>query len=65
MSWNDFFHMGGYAPYVWTSWGLTLLVLLWQFIQPKRLNAKIKAEIKRQIKRDAKLNKQSSDLNNS
>lgn len=62
MNWGEFFHMGGYAVYVWVSWGLTLLILLWQFIQPKRNNAKIKAEIKRQIKRDAKL--QNDSLSN-
>ena len=55
MNWTEFFDMGGYAFYVWTSWGLTALVLLWQFIQPKRKNAKIKAEIQRQINREKKL----------
>ena len=28
MSMQEFFAMGGYAFYVWTSYGLTLLVLL-------------------------------------
>ncbi|MBX2847551.1 MAG: heme exporter protein CcmD [Acidiferrobacterales bacterium] len=55
MNWSEFFNMGGYAFYVWTSWGLTVLVLAWQFIQPKRANAKIKREISRQIKREEKL----------
>jgi heme exporter protein D len=26
-SWQEFLHMGGYAFYVWISYGLTLLVL--------------------------------------
>jgi heme exporter protein D len=26
-SWQEFFAMGGYALYVWSSYGLTLLVL--------------------------------------
>jgi len=26
-SWSEFFHMGGYALYVWLSYGLTLAVL--------------------------------------
>ena len=30
----DFFHMGGYAFYVWTSYGLALIILGWQFVQP-------------------------------
>lgn len=26
-SWSDFWHMGGYALYVWISYGLTLVVI--------------------------------------
>ncbi len=52
MNWSEFFHMGGYAFEVWTSWGLTLLVLALFIILPKQHNAKIKADIKRQIKRE-------------
>lgn len=55
MNWSEFFHMGGYAFHVWTSWGLTLLVLLYLFIQPKLANAKIRRDIARQIKREQKL----------
>jgi len=28
MSWGEFFYMDGYAFYVWTSFGLALIVLL-------------------------------------
>ena len=31
---QDFFAMGGYAFYVWTSYGLTLIVLLANIIIP-------------------------------
>ena len=55
MNWIDFFHMGGYAFYVWTSWGLTAVVLAWQFTQPKLTNARIKREIRRQLAREQKL----------
>ena len=27
MSWREFFHMGGYALYVWGSYGMVLVVL--------------------------------------
>ncbi len=27
MNWREFFYMGGYWPYVWTSYALALLVL--------------------------------------
>lgn len=30
MSWQEFFSMGGYARYVWPSFGLVALVLAWQ-----------------------------------
>jgi len=32
MSVSDFFQMGGYAFYVWTSYGLALIVLLANFL---------------------------------
>jgi len=44
--------MGGYAFHVWTSWGLTLLVLLFLFALPKLHNKKLRADIKRQINRE-------------
>lgn len=34
MSLQEFFAMGGYAFYVWTSYGLTFLVLLLNIIIP-------------------------------
>ncbi|MGZ8137218.1 MAG: heme exporter protein CcmD [Methylococcaceae bacterium] len=36
MSLQEFFAMGGYAFYVWTSYGLTLIVLLAIIIIPVR-----------------------------
>lgn len=61
MNWAEFFHMGGYAFHVWTSWGLTLLVIIGFIIQPKLTNAKLRSEISRQLARDklAELNDQS------
>lgn len=34
MNWQEFFAMGGYALYVWTSYGICLLVLLINLIAP-------------------------------
>jgi heme exporter protein D len=31
---SEFFHMGGYAFYVWTSYGLALIVLVANLIIP-------------------------------
>ena len=56
MNWADFFHMGGYAWYVWPSWGLTILVLFSLFIQAKLNNAKIRKDIARQIARENRQN---------
>ena len=65
MNWQEFFEMGGYAFYVWTSWGITAGTLLWLFTQAKMRNAKIKAELIRQITREAMLDDQKSNSNNS
>ena len=54
MTLATFFQMGGYAFEVWTSWGLTLLVLLAFVIIPKHRNAKIRQDIKRQISRESR-----------
>jgi heme exporter protein D len=34
MSLTEFFHMGGYAVYVWSSYGLALVVLVMNLILP-------------------------------
>jgi len=34
MNWQEFFAMGGYAFYVWTSYGLALVILLANIILP-------------------------------
>jgi heme exporter protein CcmD len=36
MDLQKFFEMGGYAGYVWTSYGLTALVLLWNWWAARR-----------------------------
>jgi len=60
MNWSTFFDMGGYAFEVWTSWGLTLLVLCSFIIIPKQRNTRIKAEIRRQISREQRQDNNSS-----
>jgi len=34
MSINEFFHMSGYGFYVWGSFGLTFVMMVWQIMQP-------------------------------
>jgi heme exporter protein D len=51
----EFFHMGGYAFYVWTSYGLTLIVLLANVLSPLRQRRKILADLARRERRERKL----------
>ena len=36
MNWSEFIHMGGYGFYVWSSYGLALLVLVLNLYLPLR-----------------------------
>ncbi len=48
---NDFFHMGGYAVYVWSSYGIALLVLLANVIAPVRARRKLLSQLARSKQR--------------
>jgi heme exporter protein D len=52
MSVSEFFHMGGYAFYVWTSYGLALIVLLANVLAPLRQRRKILADLARRARRE-------------
>ena len=60
MNWSEFFNMGGYAFFVWTSYGLTFAVVLLNIISPIMQRKKTIARIKRAIKREAVMNKASN-----
>ncbi len=34
MNWQQWFDMGGYGAYVWSSYALTAIILLWNLITP-------------------------------
>jgi heme exporter protein D len=51
MNLNEFLHMGGYAFYVWTSYGIALMVLVVNIITPVRQRKKLLAEIARKTRR--------------
>ncbi|MDO9205581.1 heme exporter protein CcmD [Methylotenera sp.] len=38
-SWSAFFNMGGYAFYVWFSFGLTALCMVWEVIALRKRRA--------------------------
>jgi len=52
MTMSEFFHMGGYAFYVWTSYGLALIVLLANVVAPLRQRRKILADLARRERRE-------------
>lgn len=55
MNWSEFFDMGGYAFYVWTSYALFVIVIALNAISPVMQRKKIIARIKRTIKREQML----------
>ena len=44
---QKFFEMGGYAGYVWTSYGLTAVILLWNWWAARRSEADAQTAAKR------------------
>ncbi len=52
----EFFHMGGYALYVWTSFGAAALLLGWQFVQPILQRKQLLAQMARKARREARKN---------
>lgn len=44
---NEFFHMGGYAAYVWSAYGLSVVVLVLNVIAARKRNLNVKKEIKK------------------
>jgi len=49
---TEFLHMGGYAGYVWSSYGITAVILVWQVVGPiiqrKQIIKKLVRKMKRQ-----------------
>jgi heme exporter protein D len=52
MNWSEFFNMGGYAFFVWTSYALTLVIVVANIVSPMVQRKKTIARIKRAIKRE-------------
>ncbi len=55
MNLADFFHMGGYAFYVWTSYALTALVLIANLVAPLAAGRRTRRELIGSLKRAGKL----------
>lgn len=52
MSLTEFLHMGGYGFYVWTSYGLTLVVLVINVLIPIWRRQKLIADFARRLRRE-------------
>ena len=46
---STFLHMGGYAAYVWPSYGLTFGIIILNIVWARRLLAKSRAEARRRL----------------
>ena len=44
---SEFLHMGGYAPYVWSAYGVTLAVLIYNAWAACRRHAKLLGRLQR------------------
>lgn len=49
----DFLAMGGYATYVWPSYGLALLVLVWILVASLRQQRAARLEVRRWVETHA------------
>lgn len=54
MNWNDFFSMGGYALYVWTSYGLMAALLIINLVLPLMRHGEVRKAIVRRLKQEGK-----------
>lgn len=51
-SWSEFFNMGGYAVYVWGSYGLALVMVVANIVMPLIERRRVIARVKRAIRRE-------------
>lgn len=54
MNWSEFLHMGGYALYVWTSYGLALALLAINLILPLRRKTQLLESLERAQRQEAR-----------
>ncbi len=51
MNLGEFLDMGGYAFYVWSSWGMALVVIAWNIVVPIVERKKLKQVLTREYRR--------------
>jgi heme exporter protein D len=52
MNWDHILHMGGYAFYVWTAYGLMAAVLLLNLVLPLRRKSEVMNGLARRLQRE-------------
>lgn len=55
MSLQEFFHMGGYGFYVWSSYGIAMVVLLANFLSPILARRRLLTRLARRARRERQL----------
>jgi len=50
MSLSEFFYMGGYAFYVWTSYGIALVVLVANLVNAKACERRMRRTLDRRMR---------------
>lgn len=49
---NEFLNMGGYAAYVWSAYGISLVVLVMNIVLPIRREKELLHSIKKKLQRE-------------
>ena len=49
---SEFFNMGGYAAYVWSAYGISLVVLVMNIILPIQREKALLSSIRRRLQRE-------------
>ena len=49
---HEFLHMGGYAFYVWSAYGLSLVVLVWCIVAPMQKEKKLLHSLRKRQERE-------------
>ena len=61
MSVSEFFHMGGYAVFVWSSYGIALLVLVANWVLPYQQHKQNRRKLQRQFRSKERQVKEAND----
>ena len=54
-SWAEFWHMGGYAVFVWTSFLVALLLMGWVLLQPLIMRRYVERTLRQHYQRQVRL----------